>query len=141
MELRMMNGCTPNAMRYGRWPRVWAELEKGSRSLAPRADVIEDAEGYHFYFEMPGLRADSVDVRVEDTALVVEAERNRPEWPKDAQIHVAERAYGKLRRAFELPDDAGHDSIRAAYKDGVLEVTVPKRPESKPFKIKVESQN
>jgi HSP20 family protein len=141
MELRMMNGCTPNGLGYGRWHRVWDELEKNSHALAPRADVIEDAEGYQFYFEMPGLRADSVDVRVEDDALVVEAERNRPEWPKDAQIRVAERAYGKLRRAFELPDDAGHDGIHAAYKDGVLEVRVPKRPESKPFKIKVESQN
>jgi HSP20 family protein len=141
MELRMTNGCMPNPWRYGRWNRAWEELEKGARSLAPRADVVEDAEGYHFYFEMPGLRADSVDVRVEDGALVVEALRNRPEWPKDAQVRVAERAYGKLRRAFELPEDAGHDQIHAAYKDGVLEVTVPKRPESKPFKIKVDFQN
>ncbi len=141
MELRMMNGCTPGGWAYRRWHRAWEDMDTAARSIAPRADVIEDAEGYHFYFEMPGLRAESVDVRVEDGALVVEAQRNRPEWPKDAQIHVAERAYGKIRRAFELPDGAAHSGIHAAYKDGVLEVTVPKRPESKPFKVRVESQN
>jgi HSP20 family protein len=48
---------------------------------------------------------------------------------------VSERGYGTLRRSFELPDDASHDKIAASYKDGVLEVTVEKKAESKPTKI------
>ncbi|MGO9602023.1 MAG: Hsp20/alpha crystallin family protein [Candidatus Binataceae bacterium] len=139
MEVRLTNGSTPNALFYGPWNRVWDEIENGATSsFSPRADVMEDAEGYHFYFEMPGLKSESVDVRVEDKALVVDAERARPEWPKEASIHVSERSYGKLHRAFTLPEDAAHENIHAAYKDGVLEVTVPKRPETKPVKIKVE---
>jgi len=134
-----MNGNTPDAWFYGPWNRGWDETENAAtRSFSPSTDVMEDAEGYHFFFEMPGLRSESVDVRVEDKALVVEAERARPEWPKEASIHVAERTYGKLHRAFTLPEDAAYENIHAAYKDGVLEVTVSKRPETKPVKIKVE---
>jgi HSP20 family protein len=137
MELRV-NGYAPDGWHFKPWNRLWEEATGAAQSIAPRADVTEDTEGYHFYFEMPGLKSESVDVHVEDQALVVEAERNRPEWPQEAKIHVAERTYGKLHRAFTLPEDAAHENIRAAYKDGVLEVTVPKRPEAKPVKVKVE---
>ncbi len=137
MEVLMTNGLTPNDSLLRRWNVLWNELEP-ARKAAPAADVVADADCYHFYFEMAGIASESVDVRVEDGNLIVEAERKQPEWSKDAEVHLSERAYGTMRRAFTMPDDASHDGIKAAYKDGVLEVTVPKRPESKPFKIKVE---
>jgi len=140
MEVLMTNGLTPNDSLLRRWNVLRDELEPARRE-APAAEVVEDADGYHFYFEMAGIASESVDVRVEDGNLVVEAERKRPAWSKDAEVHLSERAYGMMRRAFTMPDDASHDGIKAAYKDGVLEVTVPKRPESKPFKIKVEFEN
>ncbi len=139
MEVRM-NGFTPNDSLLRHWNVLWNELEP-TRQSAPTADVIEDADAYHFYFEMAGINSGSVDVRVEDGNLIVEAERKRPEWSKDVEVHLSERAYGTMRRAFAMPEDAGHDNIKATYKDGVLNVTLPKRPESKPFKIKVEVQN
>jgi HSP20 family protein len=86
---------------------------------------------------MPGLKSESLDVRVENDALVVTAERKRSEIPQTAKVHVAERSYGTIRRAFELPEDADRDKIHANYKDGVLEVTVEKKPESKSAKIVV----
>lgn len=142
MDALMTNGLTPNDSLLRRWNVLWNEFEPTtSRRTAPLADVIEDADNYHFYFEMPGIKGDSVDVRVEDGNLVIEAERKRPEWSKDAEIHLAERTYGAMRRAFTMPENARHDGINATYKDGVLEVTVPKRPESKPFKIKVNVEN
>jgi HSP20 family protein len=139
MEVRL-NGYTPSDSLLRNWNVLWNELEP-SRKTSPTADVVEDADGYHFYFEMAGIKSDSVDVRVEDGSLVVEAERKRPEWSKDTEVHLSERTYGTMHRAFTMPDDASHDGIKAAYKDGVLEVTVPKRPETKPFKIKVEVNN
>ncbi len=140
MEVLMTNGLTPNDSLLRRWNVLWNELEPASKA-APAADVFEYPDSYHFYFEMAGIASESVDVRVEDGDLIVEAERKQPEWSKDAEVHLSERAYGTMRRAFTMPDDASHDGIKAAYKDGVLEVTVPKRPESKPFKIKVEFEN
>ncbi len=140
MEVRLTNGLTPDSSLLRHWNVLWNELEPG-RKAAPAADIVEDADSYHFYFEMAGIASESVDVRVEDGNLIVQADRKRPEWSKDAEVHLSERAYGTMRRTFTMPDDASHDGIKAAYKDGVLEVTLPKRPESKPFKIKVEFEN
>jgi HSP20 family protein len=119
-------------------PRVqdlfW-EFDATNRHMVPPVDVIEDKDAYHFYFELPGLKKESLDARVEGGRLLVTAERQRPEWPYETEVHIAERSYGAIRRAFELPKDASHEKIEASYKDGILEVTVEKRPESKPSKI------
>jgi HSP20 family protein len=139
MGVLMTNGLNRDDSLLRHWNVLWNELEPARK--APAADVVEDADAYHFYFEMPGIASESVDVRVEDEHLIAEAERKRPQWPKDAEVHLAERTYGTMRRAFTMPDNASHEGIKASYKDGVLEVTVPKRPESKPFKIKVDFEN
>jgi HSP20 family protein len=143
MEVRMTNGLMPHDSVLHRLNLLWNELEPAvaRKSAAPTADVIEDADNYRFYFEMPGIKSESVDVRVDDGHLIIEAERTRPQWSKDAQVHLSERTYGMLHRAFSMPDDASHEGITASYKDGMLEVTLPKKAESKPFKVKVEFGN
>jgi HSP20 family protein len=105
------------------------------KHLVPPVDVIEDKDTYHFYFDMPGLKGDSLDARVEEGRLTIAAERKRPDWPNETEVRMAERGYGTIRRTFELPNDASHDNIPAGYKDGVLEVTVAKKPEAKSTKI------
>jgi HSP20 family protein len=141
MEVRMTDGLLPNGSLIDRWNTLWDDVAAAPRSMTPATDVVEDAEGYHFYFEMPGVKSDAIDVGIEDGRLTITAERKRPEWPKEAELHRAERAYGKLSRTFQLPEDAQHEAIAATYRDGVLEVKMPKRPESKPRKVKVEFQN
>ena len=106
------------------------------KHMVPPVDVTEDKDTYHFYFDMPGLKSEELDARVEDGRLTIASERKRPEWPEET-VHVAERRYGTIRRTFELPNDASHANIKAAYKDGVLEVTVEKRPEAKAAKIQI----
>jgi len=86
---------------------------------------------------MPRLTNESIDARVEDGQLMVTAERKPPEWPPESKVHVAEREHGTFRRAFELPNDASHDKIEGVYKDGVLEVTVQKKTESRSAKIQI----
>jgi HSP20 family protein len=137
MELRYENGLANGGWLFDRVNGMFREIDRASRQLAPAADVIENKDGYHFYFEMPGLTSESINVHVEEGRLIVEAERKRPEWPKETEVHVAERSYGQLRRAFQMPKDASQENIRAAYKDGVLDVTVEKRPETKPVKIQI----
>jgi HSP20 family protein len=105
--------------------------------ISPPVDVVEDNDGYRFTIEVPGLKADSLEVKVEDETLVINAERNERAWAKDARVLRAERHYGRIHRAFRLPGDAGHDAIKATYKDGVLEVTIAKRPEAKAVKVEV----
>jgi HSP20 family protein len=145
MDLLIGNGYT-NGWLYDRVNQLNRLFNEGNRAateahLVPRSDVVEHGEGYHFYFEMPGIKADAVLVQVEDDSLVIEAARKRPEWPKDSAIHVSERSYGTMRRTFTMPEDASAEGIKATYRDGVLEVTVAKKPEAKPTKIKVNVEN
>lgn len=140
MEVRYENGWSGNGWlfdRMNRMNRVFNEMNRTPQQIQPAADVIEDKDGYHFYFEMPGLKSESLDVRVENGTLTVRAERKRPEWEKETRVHVAERAYGRFQRAFQLPEDATADKVHASYRDGVLELTVEKRPEAKPVKIQI----
>ena len=140
MELWVDNGWTGNGPWRGALDGLLRESGP-SDHIVPAADVTEDPNGYHFYFEIPGMANESIDVRVEDESLVVEAERKRPEWAKDTEIHRTERFYGRIHRSFRLPEDARHDDVRAAYREGILEVTVGKRPETKPIRVKVEREN
>jgi HSP20 family protein len=136
MEVGVGDGLTGRGWVFDPRALGWfSEFDATTRHMVPSADVIEDMDRYHFYFEMPGLKNESIDARVEDGKLVVAAERKRPEWPQETRVRVAERGYGKIYRAFELPNDASHDRVEARYKDGVLEVTVEKKAESKPAKI------
>ena len=147
MEVVLANGYA-NGWLYDRMNRFnrhfndagWTAPESHEH-VTPRTDVIEHGEGYHFYFDMPGIKADSVNVQVEDGRLMVEAERKQPERAKDAGVHLSERRYGTMRRTFTMPDDASADGIKATYRDGVLEVTVAKKPEAKPTRIKVNVEN
>src|SRR5277367_3693171 len=86
MEVRM-NGFTPNDSLLRHWNVLWNELEP-ARKTGPAADVVEDADSYHFYFEMAGIASESVDVQVEDGSLILQAERKRPEWSKDGSASV-----------------------------------------------------
>lgn len=139
MEIRYESSFPNNGWLFDRMNGFFKDFQPQVRhpSIRPPIDVVEDKDSYHFYFDMPGLKNDSVDLRVEDGTLTITAERKQPEWPKDTAVHFSERHYGAIRRSFELPKDASHDRIHASYKDGVLEVTVEKRPEARPVKIQV----
>jgi HSP20 family protein len=138
MEMRFENGWSGGGWMLDPRTLGWLrESDATARQIVPSVDVIEDKDAYHFYFDMAGLTNESIDARVEDDQLIVVAQRTRPEWPQETRVRVAERGYGKIHRAFELPNDARHDGIEANYKDGVLEVTVEKKAESKSAKIVV----
>jgi HSP20 family protein len=144
MEVTLLNpNHMPNGWLAGQLTGIWKDLARdlnghnGTAHVTPAVDVVEDAEHYQFSFEMPGLKKDSADVRVEDGHLIIEAERVRPELPKEAQVHLNERTYGPIRRSFKMPEDALTDGISATYRDGILDVRVPKKPETKPLRIKV----
>jgi HSP20 family protein len=138
MEGRFENGWTGRGWALDARTLGWLmDSDTTPRHMVPPVDVIEDKDTYHCYFEMPGLSSERIDARVENGQLLVAAERTRPEWPQETTVHVAERSYGKIYRAFELPNDASREGIKASYKDGVLEVTVEKKAESKSAKILV----
>ncbi|SRR5713101_6897895 len=116
MELVFESGSNANSGLFDRLNRFRHDIdEAASGPMAPWADVIEDKDAYHFYFEMPGLKGESLDVQVENDQLTAGAERKRPELPRETEVHITERGYGHFRRAFRLPPNASRDGIRGIH--------------------------
>lgn len=142
MEVRFNDGWMsgrPNQWFFDRVNELMkpAHFSTGSEHEIPSADVIESEDGYHFYFEMPGVKGESLSVRVEDGTLIVEGERKRPEFSGKTTSHRGERSYRKFHRAFRLPEQYATQPVTASYKDGVLEVSITKPAEAKPVKVQV----
>ena len=137
MDVLIDNGLANSGWLFERVNGLFNGLAGEYERISPPVDVVEDHDGYRFSVDLPGLKSDSLEVKVEDETLVINAERSEPAWAKEARVLRAERHYGPIHRAFRLPDDAGHDAIKATCKDGVLEVTIAKRPETKAVKIEV----
>lgn len=107
---------------------------------ATEADILEYPNSYVFVVDMPGVRPDQIQVQVEEgNVLVVSGERRRDkerEHKEGVKYVKMERRQGKFMKRFELPDNANTDSISAHYQDGVLTITVEKRPPPEPKKLR-----
>ncbi|KAJ1423408.1 HSP20-like chaperone [Sesbania bispinosa] len=113
---------------------------RDSKAMAStHADILEYPDSYKFVVDMPGLKSDQIKVNMEDSTLVVSGERRRDK-DKDHKEGVKylrmERKPGKFLKKFELPENANCDEISACYQDGVLTVTVHKKPPPEPKKPK-----
>lgn len=119
--------------------RVRSGSRSGSR--VPAADVREGDDAYVVEVELPGFGRDAIEVGVEGSTLTVAAKAPADDAGSDAGSYVVrEREPRGFERAFALPDDADGAAVRAVYKDGVLELTVPKRPEAKRRAITIEAR-
>jgi HSP20 family protein len=110
----------------------------GERMWAPRCDLRETKDDIVATFEVPGVSDKDVHVSVTGDLLTVKGERRWEADRQDDSYHRVERVYGKFERTLELPMPVQADKVTAAYRDGVLTVTLPKSDELKPREIKVD---
>ncbi len=103
---------------------------------APPVDVAEDAEKIHVKVEVPGMNENELKVNYEDGLLTVSGERQF-ERKDDRNYHRIERQYGSFVRSFSLPRTVDATQIAANYRDGVLEIEIPKKEEAKPKQIQI----
>jgi HSP20 family protein len=106
-------------------------------SLSPAVDVEETTDEYVFRADLPGMTSKDVKVTVHGDTLMLRGERKREEKTSEG-LHRVERAYGSFERSFTLGLPVRADQVKASYKDGVLEVHVPKADEAKPRDIEVQ---
>jgi HSP20 family protein len=105
----------------------------------PPVDIYEnDNHEIVIKAEMPGLKREEIDLRVENNTLTLRGERKRESEVKDDHYHRVERAYGVFSRSFSLPATVDAGKVTADYKDGVLTVVLPTREEAKPRQIQVQ---
>jgi HSP20 family protein len=100
---------------------------------APVADIYETETGYLIAMDLPGIDRESLEIDVDENRLIVKGTRDIAE----SKQHRMERPRGKFLRTFTVPGSVDQGRIGAEYKDGVLEVRLPKRSEQKPKKIDI----
>jgi len=107
------------------------------RTWAPAVDVYAKGDDIVVHVELPGVEKDDIDLKVENGTLTIRGERKRASEIEEGKAYRLERAYGSFTRRFSLPKGLDASGVKAAFKNGVLEVTLPKAEEAKPRKIEV----
>jgi HSP20 family protein len=136
---------------YGQQPwtplRVMNELlrwdpfgDYGNAALArvgfvPSFDVRETKDAYVFTADLPGMREEDIDLSLTGNTLTVSGRREAEETQDGDQWYFSERSHGEFRRSFSLPEGGDPNRASAEFKNGVLRITVPKRPEVQPRRI------
>ncbi len=106
-------------------------------SWTPSVDIYETEHEVVLTAELPGMDEKDIDIKVEDNTLTISGERRLEKEIKEENYHRIERAYGSFCRSFTLPNYVDQDKISAEYDNGILKITMPKKPELKPRKVKV----
>ncbi|HXN06964.1 MAG TPA: Hsp20/alpha crystallin family protein [Nitrospiria bacterium] len=104
----------------------------------PAVDIFEKDDAFILKAELPGMEMKDIDITVEGGTLQVKGHRQLEHEEKREDYHRVERVYGQFNRYFSLPDSVNAEKIEAAYDKGVLTVTMGKKEEVKPKKIKVD---
>ncbi len=108
-----------------------------ARVWAPPVDVVEDQDKILVKAELPGMKREDIDIELSGDTLTIRGERKfENEEKKDNYVRV-ERTYGRFQRTFTIGVPVKSDEVRAAYRDGILEVSIPKSEETKPKKVDV----
>ncbi|WP_257165431.1 Hsp20/alpha crystallin family protein [Bradyrhizobium sp. SRS-191] len=100
-----------------------------SFAVAPAVDVAEHDNAYELTAELPGLDEKNVEVKVASGVLSIKGEKQEDKEETKKDYYVRERSYGAFERSFQIPDGVDTDKIEAVFKQGVLKVTLPKKPE------------
>jgi len=114
-------------------------LIPGETEFFPDFDVKETQGSYVFRGDLPGLKDDDIELSLSGNRLTLSGRRVDEKKEEGDQYYAHERSFGTFMRTFTLPDDVDGDAVQAEFKDGVLKVTVPKKPEAQPKKILLKS--
>ena len=100
--------------------------EKELMNFTPKVNTREGKEAYHIEVELPGIKKEEVDVKVDGNILTISGERNLRDEVKEEDYHKVESYYGRFSRSFTLPERVDIENIHAESENGLLEVIIPK---------------
>lgn len=145
-----------NMIRYEPWTlmnRLHQDLDRlfsarypeGSEEPAavadwiPPVDIKEDEQQFILFADLPGVKAEDVEITMENGLLSIQGKRESETSEEHTGYRRVERTSGRFLRRFSLPDSADATAITARSKDGVLEIMIPKQPQQLAKKIKVKA--
>jgi HSP20 family protein len=141
--------------RY-RMPYIWREMDQLQREMNrlmespfgprrfspvsfPAINILTREDGLIVTAELPGMKADDIEINISADKLALSGERSLPEVGEDLQYHRRERSHGKFSRSIQLPFMVDPGKVEALFKDGVLEISMVRAEVDKPKKIAVKS--
>lgn len=105
---------------------------------APAADIVERDKDYQVTVELPGMEQKDLELKVSNDFLTIKGEKRAEKKETEKGYYLSERSYGAFQRSFTLPTGVDADRIEADFKNGVLTVTLPKKPEAIQAERKIE---
>lgn len=139
--------------RRFRVPAVWQEMDRMQREMDrflnaygmgrqgaagyPAIDLWTNQEGALLTAELPGVKADEIEISVVGETVTLSGSRQPDEVEADARVHRQERSYGKFTRTIQLPFKVEASGVEASFKNGILTVQMPRAEAEKPKKIQV----
>ena len=102
----------------------------------PAVNVYQDKDQFTVVVELPGLKKEEIEISLHDDTLTISGERKREE--SSEQEFLTERSYGKFQRSLTLPSAVDAEAVKANYKNGLLQVVLPKAEQTKPKQIEVD---
>ena len=135
-----------NALRNGSFDRLFADFDRwfereplavAGSAFNPRVDIRETEGELELKAELPGVSKEAVQVEVHRDVLTISGEKKADADEDRNGYHRRERVYGAFKRSFRLPETVDGEQVEAVFKDGVLTVKLPKRPEAKPRQIEI----
>jgi HSP20 family protein len=120
-------------------PRWWQD-EGLEKYLRPRTDIKETEKEYIFRCDMPGIEKDNIEVRLDSGILCISGERKEEKKDESSGYLRIGRNYTGFQESYSLPENIDPESLKAKYKDGVLELTIQKleKPKPEPKKVAIE---
>lgn len=110
---------------------------KGISGVFPSINLTEDVDNYYVRAELPGIKAEDLDIQATVNNLSISGERKIPDMETTAKYHRRERDGGKFSRIIGLPDNVDSDNVEASLNNGVLTVVIPKKEAAKPRQISI----
>jgi HSP20 family protein len=121
--------------------RSGGQLVQNSRIWSPSVDVAETQSEIVLRAELPGMKQEEIDIELTGDTLTIRGERKFENEERKENFVRVERSYGRFQRSFTLGVPVQHDRVTATYRDGILEVHLPKSEETKPRKVMVTTEN
>jgi HSP20 family protein len=117
------------------WP-LWHGLKP--EIVVPNVDMYDKKDKIVVKAELPGMTKDHIDLTISEGSLTLKGEVKKDEEVKEGDYYSRERSYGNFTRTIALPAAVDEANAKAKFKDGILEITLPKKEEAKPKEIKVD---
>lgn len=105
--------------------------------INPSVDIYNDGDDLVLKAEVPGISREDLDISFDHNVLTLSGEKKQESEVEEKDYHRIERSYGSFSRSFKMPDDVDADKAKALFKDGLLEIRIPRTGADKPKKIEI----